>query len=378
MSRTLVARLLCFLVCFLLWSGECPLAAATSTSQGKRSSSVAAAKKKPTTSSFRSQRVSPSLAKAKINSKPQAQPKTATQPKKVTKPGTAGNSKDIRQEGIYHVVRKGENLFRISRAYQVSIDSLIEANHLSRPSALKIGQRLFVPGARLARKVEPFRPLTGKKRGELVQVLMTENEDEAEGSTPGPDSSEKLPAEKTPAEGRVAERAEELPSSSPSLPGSTATGNPSPVQGELADTDGFIWPLVNRITSPFGLRGKRMHNGIDIAAPSYHEVVAAADGEVIFVQHSRKGLGNAVVLQHDHGFQTVYGHGVVILVKAGETVRRGQPIMGVGNTGRSTGNHLHFEIRKDGVAVDPLALLPPTLEDLLQELRAEQKEEGRS
>jgi len=114
-----------------------------------------------------------------------------------------------------------------------------------------------------------------------------------------------------------------------------------------------------------------MHTGVDIAAPSYHEVVAAADGEVIYVQHSRRGLGNAVVLQHDKGYKTIYGHGVVILVKEGETVKKGQPIMGVGNTGHSTGNHLHFEIRKDGVAIDPLSLMPPTLQELIDGLRGE-------
>ncbi|MDH7500159.1 MAG: M23 family metallopeptidase, partial [candidate division NC10 bacterium] len=104
----------------------------------------------------------------------------------------------------------------------------------------------------------------------------------------------------------------------------------------------------------------------------------AADGEVIYVQHSRKGLGNAVVLQHDNGYRSVYGHGVIILVKEGDTVRRGQPILGVGNTGHSTGSHLHFEIRKDGVPIDPLRLMPPTLDELIEDLRAEKQGEGPS
>jgi murein DD-endopeptidase MepM/ murein hydrolase activator NlpD len=121
-----------------------------------------------------------------------------------------------------------------------------------------------------------------------------------------------------------------------------------------------------------------MHAGIDIAAPSYHEVLAAADGEVIYVQRSRRGLGNSVVLEHGNGYRTVYGHGVVILVDEGETVKSGEPIMGVGSTGRSTGNHLHFEIRKDGVPINPLSLLPPTLDELIEDLRVEQKVEGPS
>jgi murein DD-endopeptidase MepM/ murein hydrolase activator NlpD len=152
----------------------------------------------------------------------------------------------------------------------------------------------------------------------------------------------------------------------------------SPGRPPDAAPEGFVWPLINRITSRFGPRGRRMHTGVDIAAPSYHEVVAAGDGEVIYVQHSRRGLGNAVVLQHDDGYRTVYGHGVVILVQEGDTVKRGQAIMGVGNSGHSTGSHLHFEIRKNGAPLNPIPLMPPTLDQLIDDLRADRNLEGPS
>jgi murein DD-endopeptidase MepM/ murein hydrolase activator NlpD len=263
-------------------------------------------------------------------------------------------------------VKKGQNLFGISRAYHVSIESLVKANHLAKPSALKVGQRLVIPGARHARNVEPFKPLSPKQRGEIARSLEDEDdEDDEEG--------EEASQADSPDSGEESGRAHAAVPPSGEVPDEAVDAAPKEsLQAEPpADQKGFIWPLINRITSRFGPRGRRIHKGIDIAAPSYHEVVAAADGEVIYAARSRKGLGNSVALKHDDDYTTVYGHGVVILVKEGDTVRRGEPILGVGNTGRSTGNHLHFEIRKGGVPVDPLPLMPPTLDELVDGLRAE-------
>jgi len=287
----------------------------------------------------------------------------------------------MRRSGLNHIVKKGETLFGISRAYHVLIDTLIKANSLSKPSALRVGQRLFIPGAQMARKVKPFKPLSARQRLEMVRSLETQDTEEliAPGSVQGyylswdPLKEISIPS--------LAEKEGEERASSGEDSRAAASGASSDVTSTRIakpDSEGFVWPLINRVTSRFGLRGKRMHTGIDIAAPSYHEVVAAADGEVIYVQHSRRGLGNAVVLEHDNGYRTLYGHGVVILVKEGETVKRGQPIMGVGNTGHSTGSHLHFEIRKDGVPIDPLRLMPPTLDELIEDLRVEKKSEGPS
>ena len=129
-----------------------------------------------------------------------------------------------------------------------------------------------------------------------------------------------------------------------------------------------MWPIQGPINSPFGPRKKRLHAGIDIGTPFYQEVKAAMDGEVILARlsNSKKGYGNVVVLRHDVGYSTIYGHLSLIMVKEGEAVRQGQAIGGAGSTGKSTGPHLHFEIRHDGNPFDPLPVLPMTIEDLLK------------
>ncbi|MDI6755108.1 MAG: M23 family metallopeptidase, partial [Thermodesulfobacteriota bacterium] len=140
-------------------------------------------------------------------------------------------------------------------------------------------------------------------------------------------------------------------------------GEKPPCLGKELD---IIWPIQGKINSPFGPRGKRLHAGIDIASPSYQEVKAAMDGEAILARNSRTGYGNVVVLRHDLGYTTIYGHMNVIIAKEGEAVRQGQAIGGVGSTGKSTGPHLHFELRHDGRPIDPLPILPMTIEQLFE------------
>ena len=121
--------------------------------------------------------------------------------------------------------------------------------------------------------------------------------------------------------------------------------------------EGYIWPAQGVLTSGYGWRWGRMHEGIDIAAPIGTPIVAAASGEVINAGwHS--GYGNLIKLKHLDGSVTVYGHIHKILVSHGQKVDQGEQIAQMGNTGRSTGSHLHFEIRPaNEVAVNPLVLL---------------------
>jgi hypothetical protein len=120
----------------------------------------------------------------------------------------------------------------------------------------------------------------------------------------------------------------------------------------------FIWPLKGRISSEFGVRtyptGKMMdfHTGIDIAAPIGKEFVAAEDGYVIFVG-VKGGYGLLIIIEHPNGYKTFYGHTLISLVKPGQYVKKGDIIGRVGDSGSTTGPHLHFEIRKNDVAYDP-------------------------
>lgn len=133
---------------------------------------------------------------------------------------------------------------------------------------------------------------------------------------------------------------------------------PLPPDEYLPSTfDGYIWPTQGILTSGYGWRWGRMHRGIDIAAPIGTPIVAAASGEVINVGW-QSGYGNVIKLKHLDGSVTVYGHNHKNLVTHGQKVEQGEQIAEMGNTGRSTGSHLHFEIRlADEVAVDPLGLL---------------------
>jgi len=119
-----------------------------------------------------------------------------------------------------------------------------------------------------------------------------------------------------------------------------------------------IWPARGWVTSDFGQRldpytaDRVMHEGIDIAAPHGKEVMAPSDGTVVFAG-LEGGYGNVVVIDHGYGIKTRYGHLAKILVKAGEVVKRGHVVGAVGNTGRSTGPHLHYEVRVNGVPQNP-------------------------
>jgi murein DD-endopeptidase MepM/ murein hydrolase activator NlpD len=227
-------------------------------------------------------------------------------------------------KGITHVVQRGQTLFRISQAYRISVASLLAANRLKSSDALRVGQKLFIPGANSVKTVESYQPLTRQEREALETSLQ-----------------------------------EERPAAPPSV---------EPPRPRVRTDATLIWPLVGPINSPFGPRWGRFHAGIDIGSPSYQEVVAAADGEVIYAADTRGGLGKAVVLQHDAGLRTVYAHLSVIIAREAQTVRQGQPIGGVGDTGHATGPHLHFEVRRNGAPVDPMDYLPATIEDLVHEL----------
>ncbi|HSX81257.1 MAG TPA: peptidoglycan DD-metalloendopeptidase family protein [Candidatus Saccharimonadia bacterium] len=122
--------------------------------------------------------------------------------------------------------------------------------------------------------------------------------------------------------------------------------------------DMFMLPVEGQHTSGYGMRmhpidhEERQHGGMDIAAPTGTPIQAAAAGQVVF-SGTQAGYGNVVVIQHAEGYSTLYAHNTTNLVSVGTPVSQGQPIATVGSTGRSTGSHLHFEVRKDGKRLDP-------------------------
>ncbi|HSQ14346.1 MAG TPA: LysM peptidoglycan-binding domain-containing M23 family metallopeptidase [Candidatus Deferrimicrobium sp.] len=198
---------------------------------------------------------------------------------------------------IFHVVKPGENLFRIGKAYDVSFEELAKANRLKDASQIYVGQRLLIPGANRQLPVDTI-----------------------------------APAEAAPVSRMPPPAAE--------------------VNGDL-----LLWPVSGTINSSYGPRGSSFHDGIDIAAPEGTPILAIERGEVIYSDQLR-GYGNIVILRHQGGMVSVYAHNQVNLVREGQQVGKGEVIAKVGSTGRVTGPHLHLEIRKNNMAQDPLRYLP--------------------
>jgi murein DD-endopeptidase MepM/ murein hydrolase activator NlpD len=192
------------------------------------------------------------------------------------------------------VVQAGESLRDIARRAGVPVEDLMEINGLGRADEVKAGQLVFVLDA-----------------------------------------------------GAPARASETSPGASPAGP-ATAPG-----QAVLS------WPLAEpRLTSPFGLREGRVHEGIDLGAPIGTPIHAAQGGQVLYAGDAVRGYGNMVVLLHAGDLLTVYAHNSVLLVKKGQAVQAGQEIARVGQSGRATVPHLHFEVRRGHLPADPLRFLP--------------------
>jgi murein DD-endopeptidase MepM/ murein hydrolase activator NlpD len=202
-------------------------------------------------------------------------------------------------KATYHVVRRGENLYRIGKAYGVSHEELARVNDIDDPSRIEVGQQLLIPGAEKAVPVDVVAPREVSRRRSRQEPV--------------------LPPDQRP----------------------------------------FIWPVEGgEVSSLFGPRDRSFHDGIDIIAEEGTPIVAAADGEVVFADELR-GYGRVIIVRHGGDYATVYAHNERNRVRAGERVKRGQHIADVGDSGRTTAPNLHFEVRRENVARDPLAYLPP-------------------
>lgn len=205
--------------------------------------------------------------------------------------------------GVYHTVGKGETLWRICRAYGVSLQAVAEINNIKDPADISTGSKIFIPGASRVKKVAPY-AATAVKR-------------DKEGGTEAGDE-DKLVVEK----GR------------------------------------FLWPVKGEVISNFGVRNGVMHEGIDIRADEGAPIAAADDGDVVFESAAMRGYGRIIILGHKDGFFTVYAHNRENLVKPGIKVSRGDVIARVGDTGNATVSHLHFEVRQGKNTRNPLFFLP--------------------
>jgi murein DD-endopeptidase MepM/ murein hydrolase activator NlpD len=151
---------------------------------------------------------------------------------------------------------------------------------------------------------------------------------------------------------RLAERIRAAAAAAAASSGGSSGGS----SGEGSSSSGLIWPVNGVLTSGFGPRWGRMHEGIDIGAPSGTPIRAAAAGRIIYASYNSGGYGNLTIIDHGNGLSTAYAHQSAIYVSGG-SVSQGTVIGAVGSTGSSTGPHLHFEVRVNGSPVDPLGYL---------------------
>lgn len=139
-------------------------------------------------------------------------------------------------------------------------------------------------------------------------------------------------------------------------------GSGGPLESTVDLSAGFVMPVSGQLTSSYGYRADPFtgevaaHNGLDIAADAGSPIIAALSGVVAEAVYGHNSYGNYLLIDHG-GFQTLYGHCETLVAKAGDTVRAGEQIATCGSTGRSTGPHLHFELRIDTTRIDPTPFL---------------------
>lgn len=219
-----------------------------------------------------------------------------------------------------YTVKTGDTLYAISRASRVPVQNIASANRLSAPYTLSIGQQIVIPQTPAGELYVPAQRTASAEPQQRTVAAATRKPSDA-----------------------VAEVARSVSYTPP------AQTKPGAM---------FEWPLRGAIVSEFGSGDLgRRNDGVNIAAPAGTVVRAAADGEVVYRGSELEGFGNLLLVKHQDGFVTAYAHNDAMLVKKGQTVRQGQVIAKVGQTGSVSTPQLHFEIRQNLKSVDPVGLL---------------------
>ena len=233
-----------------------------------------------------------------------------------------------------YAVRNGDTISRIAQRFNLGMDTVISFNSIQDARSLKVGTTLTIPNSNgLKYKVRrgDYLGSISKKYGTALNELLDWNNLETSVIVPG----------------------QEL-----FIPGARLSEmERNRVFGRL-----FIYPTRGRITSRFGMRRdpftgiRRFHNGVDLAGPVGTPVIASMSGKVAMLGYNPT-FGKYIILTHPEGFQTLYGHLDAFRVQKGESVKQGQRIADMGNSGYSTGSHLHFSIFRRGEPIDPCQYL---------------------
>ena len=233
-----------------------------------------------------------------------------------------------------HVVNHGDTLMSIARRNHISAGELARANGLDSSAKLKIGMKLNVPvkaSAALAPVAQPVvaqaAPVSAPPATKLAAITTDSQQKARLAQTT---NVEEAPAAETPA--KAAEATGALPT--------------------------FRWPVRGKVITGYGAKTNgKSNDGINLAVPEGTPVKAAEDGVVAYSGNELKGYGNLVLVRHSNGYVTAYAHASELLVKRGDTIKRGQIIAKSGQSGEVGSPQLHFEIRKGSNPVDPLQFL---------------------
>jgi murein DD-endopeptidase MepM/ murein hydrolase activator NlpD len=224
-----------------------------------------------------------------------------------------------------HTVESGETLWDIAHKHSLNIDSLIGANNISNMNSIKPGQEFKV----LPIKGILYRVSPGESLGSIASKFKIKKETIMKDNNLDNPSNLKIDQELI-------------------LRGA----KPEFSYRDRLDQK-FMYPINTRITSYYGPRWGRIHEGIDFAAPMGSPIKAVSSGRVVYSGWAN-GYGYVVIVEHQKGLRTLYAHNSKLLVRVGESVGRGEVISRSGNTGNSTGPHLHFEVQVNGRPENPL------------------------
>jgi murein DD-endopeptidase MepM/ murein hydrolase activator NlpD len=231
-----------------------------------------------------------------------------------------------------HVVNPGETLASIARRNHISVAELARANNLEPSARLKLGTRLTVPVKSAAAAPVPNTSVTTQPAAML------------------PFASTKMAAAGQPQSARLAQANPTPEESEAEAPVKTGEAT-----GALAT---FRWPVRGKVIAGYGAKTNgKSNDGINLAVPEGTPVKAAEDGIVAYAGNELKGYGNLILIRHSNGYVTAYAHASELLVRRGDTIKRGQVIAKSGQSGEVGSPQLHFEIRKGSTPVDPLQFL---------------------
>jgi murein DD-endopeptidase MepM/ murein hydrolase activator NlpD len=237
---------------------------------------------------------------------------------------------------LVHVVNPGETLLSIARRNHVSVAELARANNLDPQAKLKLGSKLTVPGARTAAVAPVAQPMPATAQ---PAAALAPPATKMAAVTTGPQQSVRLAQATT----KVEEAEAETPVKAAEATGALPT---------------FRWPVRGKVITAYGAKSNgKSNDGINLAVPEGTPVKAAEDGVVAYSGNELKGYGNLVLVRHANGYVTAYAHASELLVKRGDTIKRGQIIAKSGQSGEVGSPQLHFEIRKGSSPVDPLQFL---------------------